>query len=115
MGRFVPDEVRPESVLISIDPAQVKDQARLDKLIGYFQRQHPYIPGYAVRKHLGLRNSSNLGEKANDLLVSSRQKHDGMSWSSTGSVALAALTALVRHNEHQLWFRQQTLRFSFEL
>jgi len=36
-----------------------------------------------------------------------------MSWSPAGSVALAALTALVRNNEHQLWFRSQTLRFSF--
>jgi len=106
---------RAIALLQSIDPAQVKDQARLDKLIGYFQRQQPYIPCYAVRKRLGLRNSSNLGEKANDLLVSSRQKHNGMSWSASGSVALAALTALVRNNEHQLWFRHQTLRFSFDL
>lgn len=106
---------RAIALLQSIDPAQVKDQTRLDKLIGYFQRQQPYIPCYAIRKHLGLRNSSNLGEKANDLLVSSRQKHNGMSWSASGSVALAALTALVRNNEHQLWFRHQTLRFSFDL
>lgn len=104
---------RTIALLQAIDPAQVKDPARLDDLIGYFQRQQPYIPCYAVRKRLGLRNSSNLGEKANDLLVSARQKHNGMSWSPSGSVALAALTALVRNNEHQLWFRSQTLRFSF--
>jgi hypothetical protein len=101
------------ALLQTLDPTQVKDQAHLDKLIGYFRRQRPYIPCYAVRKRLNLRNSSNLGEKANDLLVSSRQKHNGMSWSSSGSVALAALTALVRNNEHHLWFRHQSLRFSF--
>jgi hypothetical protein len=39
------------------------------------------IPVYAVRRQLGLRNSSNRGEKANDLLVAARQKHNGMSWS----------------------------------
>lgn len=104
---------RAIALLQAIDPPQVKDPARLDDLIGYFQRQQPYIPCYAVRKRLGLRNSSNLGEKANDLLVSARQKHNGMSWSPSGSVALAALTALVRNNEHLLWFRSQTLRFSF--
>ena len=104
---------RAIALLQAIDPVQVKDQARLDDLIGYFQRQQPYIPCYAVRKRLGLRNSSNLGEKANDLLVSTRQKHNGMSWSPSGSVALAALTALVRNNEHQHWFRSHTLRFSF--
>ena len=104
---------RAITLLQAIDPAQVKNQTRLDDLIGYFQRQQPYIPCYAVRKRLGLRNSSNLGEKTNDLLVSARQKHNGMSWSPSGSVALAALTALVRNNEHQLWFRHQTLRFSF--
>jgi hypothetical protein len=104
---------RAIALLRTIDPAQIKDQTRLDDLIGYFQRQQPYIPCFAVRKGLGLRNSSNLGEKANDLLVSARQKHNGMSWSPAGSVALAALTALVRNNEHLLWFRHQTLRFSF--
>lgn len=104
---------RAIAVLRAIDPDQIKDPARLDDLIGYFQRQQPFIPCYAVRKRLGLRNSSNLGEKANDLLVSARQKHNGMSWSPSGSVALAALTALVRNNEHQLWFRSHTLRFSF--
>jgi len=104
---------RAIALLQAIDPNQVKDPTRLDDLIGYFQRQQPYIPCYAVRKRLGLRNSSNRGEKANDLLVSARQKHNGMSWSPAGSVALAALTALVRNNEHQLWFRSQTLRFSF--
>lgn len=106
---------RAIALLQAIEPDQIKDQARLDDLMGYFQRQQPYIPCYAVRKRLGLRNSSNLGEKTNDLLVSARQKHNGMSWSASGSVALAALTALVRNNEHQLWFRSQTLRFSFAL
>lgn len=101
------------ALLQALDPTQIKDQVRLDDLIGYFQRQQPYIPCYAVRKRLGLRNSSNLGEKTNDLLVSARQKHNGMSWSPSGSVALAALTALVHNNEHLRWFRSQTLCFSF--
>jgi hypothetical protein len=104
---------RAITLLQTIETEHIKNQTRLDELIGYLQRQQPYIPCYAVRKHLGLRNSSNCGEKSNDLLVSARQKHNGMSWSSTGSVALAALTALVRNNEYQQWFHSQTIRFSF--
>ena len=73
-------------------------------LIGYFERNQPYIPCYAVRKRVGLRNSSNLGEKMNDLLVSDRQKHNGMSWTPTGSASLAALEALKRNDEYHLWF-----------
>ena len=94
-----------------IDPDHLKDKTPLDKLKGYLRRNKPHIPCYCVRKHLGLRNSSNLGEKANDLLVSSRQKHNGMSWSRTGSAALAALTALVFNQEHLTWFRTGTLNF----
>jgi hypothetical protein len=104
---------RAIALLQTIETDQIKNQSQLDDLIGYLQRHQPYIPCYAARKELGLRNSSNRGEKANDLLVSSRQKHNGMSWSPTGSVALAALTALVRNNEYTQWFQSQTIRFSF--
>ena len=45
----------------------------------------------------------------NDLLVAQRQKHNGMSWSAVGSVALAALTAMIRNGESESWFRKQTL------
>lgn len=104
---------RAIALLRAIETDHIKNQTRLDELIGYFQRQQPYIPCYAVRKALGLRNSSNCGEKSNDLLVSARQKHQGMSWSPIGSVALAALTALVCNNEYKQWFQSQTIRFSF--
>jgi hypothetical protein len=35
---------RAIALLRTIDPAQIKDQTRLDDLMGYFQRQQPYIP-----------------------------------------------------------------------
>jgi hypothetical protein len=104
---------RAMALLQAIKAGPIKNQDRLDELMGYLKRHRPYIPCYAVRQSLGLRNSSNRGEKANDLLVSARQKHNGMSWSPTGSVALAALTALVRNNEYKQWFQSQTIRFSF--
>lgn len=78
------------------------DEIRI--LIGYLERNRSYIPCYAVRKRLGVRNSSNIGERMNGLLVSERQKHNGMSWSAGGSIALAALEALKRNNEYQHWF-----------
>jgi len=104
---------RAITLLHAVEPTKIKDQAALDILIGYLQRNRPYLPCYAVRKQLGLRNSSNLGEKANDLIVSDRQKHNGMSWSKPGSAALAAVTALVRNREYKRWFQTGTLSFSF--
>ena len=75
-----------------IEATKVKDKEKLSKLIGYLERNQEIIPCYAIRKSLDLRNSSAIGEKINDLLVSSRQKLNGMSWSKSGSLALAALT-----------------------
>jgi len=101
------------ALLQSVDSTQIKNQKALADLIGYLERNRPYIPCYSVRKRLGLWNSSNRGEKANDLVVSDRQKHNGMSWSKPGSAALAAVTALVRNQEYKRWFQTGTLSFSF--
>jgi len=104
---------RAIALLRSVEPTQIKNQKALADLIGYLERNRPYLPCYAVRKRLGLHNSSNPGEKANDLVVSERQKHNGMSWSRWGSVALAAITTLVRNREYMRWFQTGTLSFSF--
>lgn len=95
----------------TIADSAIKNAKELEKLIGYFERNKPYIPCYALRKELGLRNSSNKGEKMNDLIVSERQKHNGMSWSERGSVALASLTALKRNGEYVKWFRESDIDF----
>jgi hypothetical protein len=104
---------RALALLQTVDPATIKNQDALETLIGYLQRNRPYLPCYSVRKRLGLRNSSNQGEKANDLIVSDRQKHNGMSWSKSGSAALAAVSALVRNREYKHWFQTGSLSFSF--
>jgi len=101
------------AVLREIPPGQIKDQGALDKLVNYFERNRSMIPCYAVRKQLGLCNSSQAGEKANDLVVADRQKHNGMSWRERGATALAAITALVKNGESLRWFSTQTLAFSF--
>ena len=89
----------------------VKNQTRLTELISYLERNKPYIPCYEIRKQLGLKNSSAIGEKMNDLVVAERQKHNGMSWSKEGSVALASITALKRNSESRNWFEEKQLAF----
>jgi hypothetical protein len=83
----------------------------LAKLIAYLERNNEMIPCYALRKRLGLRNSSAIGEKMNDLIVSSRQKHNGMSWSKNGSLALATLTTAKLNGEDHIWLRKKKLSF----
>ena len=96
----------------SLDPSQIKHPEAITTLIGYFERNRAHIPCYAVRKELGLRNSSHIGERMNGLVVSERQKHHGMSWSVSGSVGLASLTALARNKEYALWFDEGTIEYN---
>jgi len=99
--------------LQAIQPALLKNGQTVDRLIGYFERNRAFIPCYALRKKLGLRNSSNKGEKANDLCVATRQKHNGMSWSKDGSVALATVTALHLNRESENWISRKQIQFKF--
>ena len=97
--------------LREIPEKDIKNGQSLEKLIAYLERNHPYIPCYAARKELGLCNSSAAGEKANDLIVSERQKHNGMSWTKKGTVALATITALGQNNEYRKWFEEKDIDF----
>jgi hypothetical protein len=98
-------------LLKQIEAEKVKNDEKLSKLIAYLERNKEIIPCYAIRKSLGLRNSSAIGEKMNDLIVSSRQKHNGMSWSKIGSLTLAALTAAKLNGESQVWLTKRRLKF----
>ena len=82
-----------------IDDKYVKSRSALDDLGKYITRKSENIPCYAIRGGLGLHNSSNPVEKANDLIVAQRQKNNGMSWSMRGSESLAAITAAERNGE----------------
>ena len=106
---------RAIQLLQELDHNQVKNEDARQQLIAYLRRCKPHIPCYAVRKQLGLPNGSSIGEKMNDLLVANRQKHNGMSWSPEGSVALAALTAVIRNREHESWFKKGTLDLELKL
>ncbi len=89
--------------LNSLGPDKVPPTKRkyLDSLIEYLKKNKDrhVIACYAMRARLGLRISSNPVEKANDLIVSSRQKGDCMSWSRFGSWGLAAVTCMYLNHE----------------
>ncbi len=99
------------ALLENLDEKGIKKQSAIEKLIGYLKRNEQSIPCYAIRKEIGLCNSSAIGEKMNDIVVSKRQKHNGMSWSKDGSVSLASITALKRNKEQQRWFEYDDLNF----
>ena len=98
--------------LRSLDSKDIKNANWLDDLISYFDNKGDSITCYALRAKLGLRNSSNPVEKANDLLVAQRQKHNGMAWSSKGSGSLAALQMVYLNNQSDYWFQKRKLKFS---
>lgn len=98
--------------LNNLDRKIIKSDRWLEELTGYLERKRPQIVCYALRDALGLRNSSNRVEKANDMLVAQRQKHNGMSWSREGSGALAAINMLLVNNETEQWLYTHTLSFS---
>jgi hypothetical protein len=83
-------------------------------LIKYLHRNQDCIPCYALYKKLGLRISSNPEEYANDVVVSTRQKHNGMSWSADGSTSLATLTAVHRNGEDYHWLLKRDISFTFD-
>ena len=102
---------RAVKLLKNLPKDKIKDKKRVSQLADYLKKNKAMIPAYAIRKKIGLRNSSNIGEKANELLVSHRQKHNGMSRSKSGSVALASVTALKKNNEYHRWFGEGELDF----
>ena len=104
---------RAMNLLRDLNQEAIKNQKELNNLITYLGRNSSCIPCYALRNKLGLRISSNPVEKANDLLVSNRQKHNGMSWSADGSTSLATLTCVRRNDEHIHWLRHHDIRFAF--
>ena len=97
--------------LKGMESNKIKNKDHIEKLIAYFQRNWSYIPCYALRQRLGLRVSSNRGEKANDLVVAKRQKHNGMSWSKPGSSGLANVSAIFLNKEDENWINRRQLEF----
>ena len=93
----------------SFDDKRFKLLSDREYLIGYLERNREHIPCYAARKELELKNGSQMGEKSNDILIADRQKHNGMSWSPSGSETLGCLTAVKFNGEMDHWFKEGTL------
>ena len=88
-----------------------KDDDRFSDFVGYLTRKSPYVPCYALRKMLNLHISSQFIEKTNDLIVSARQKHNGMSWSWDGGCASATLRTMEINGELENFLLHGTLAF----
>ena len=104
---------RAQDYLRSIAASELKDPAAIARLIGYLERNRSHIPCYALRRQLGLPNSSNAVERANNLVTSKRQKHHGISWSTEGSHALTALSAVVLNGATRAWVQNRIVPFKF--
>jgi len=87
----------------------VRNPASVEELIGYLEKRRAYMPDYAQRQRAGLWIASTRVEKYNDWAVSARCKHQGMSWSPQGVLALATLEAARRNGELDEWRRDHTL------
>lgn len=96
-------------VLKNIDTKIVRNTEVITYLIGYLERVRGYIPCYAMRKKLGLRNSSGIGEKCNDITVAKRQKHNGMSWSNSGSIAFGSVAATTYNRQIENWIHNRDI------
>jgi hypothetical protein len=87
----------------------VRNPAAVNELIGYLEKRRGYIPDYRERQRAGLWIASTRVEKFNDWAVSGRCKHQAMSWSPAGVLALAALEAARRNGDLDGWRRDHAL------
>lgn len=102
-----------QNYLHSIPDSDLKNAKIIARLVEYLERNRKWIPCYALRKQLGLTNSSNAVERANNLVTSQRQKHNGMSWSKAGSHALTALSAIVLNGRTREWVKNKEVNLEF--
>ena len=87
----------------------VRDPQAVTDLIEYLAKRRAYLPDYQERKRSGLWIASTRVENFNDWAVSGRCKHQGMSWSPQGVLALAALEATRRNGELDRWRQDREL------
>jgi hypothetical protein len=86
---------------------QAKDTASLETLIIYRSDRRAYLPNYKARPTQRQYIGSAHAEKANDLLVAPRQKHQDMQWREASSDGLAALRTLLLNGGWDLYWKEQ--------
>lgn len=84
-----------------------KSEEKLDDLLAYLEARRPFIPDYQDRRRQRLYIGSGQAEKANDLIVARRQKHQGMHWSRETSDALATLKTLMLNQGWNLYWQDR--------
>ena len=109
LGRLWKGEVEAAIQLLRAASEWVRNPASVEELIGYLEKRRAYIPDYEQRRRAGLWIASTRVEQNNDWAVSARCKHQGMSWSPQGVLALAALEAARRNGELDAWRRDRVL------
>jgi hypothetical protein len=87
----------------------VRNPQAVEDLIAYLEKRREFLPDYQQRQRAGLWIASTRVEKFNDWAVSGRCKHQGMSWSPQGVLALAALEAARRNGELDRWRQDREL------
>ena len=109
LGRLWEGEVDAAVELLKGALEWVRNPAAVEELIGYLEKRRAYLPDYQQRQRAGLWIASTRVEKFNDWAVSGRCKHQGMSWSPQGVLALAALEAARRNGELDRWRQDREL------
>jgi hypothetical protein len=109
LGRLWAGEVEEAIELLRETLEWVRNPSAVEDLIGYLEKRRAYIPDYEQRQRAGLWIASTRVEKFNDWAVSGRCKHQGMSWSPSGVLALAVLEAARRNGELDEWRRVREL------
>ena len=97
--------------LDELDPSVIKRPDKIEEVKRYLDKKEEGIYPYAVRKELGIINSSNQGEKSNDLVVAQRCKHNGMSWTGIGINGMRNINLIILNNESE-WYETHTLSFN---
>ena len=77
-----------------------KNWKRIDDLIGYLLRKKHQLANYEERHARGEWIASTRVEKWNDIAVSQRCKHRGMSWTETGVLAVATYAENIKQKSH---------------
>jgi hypothetical protein len=109
LGRLWDGDVDAAVTLLSRALDWVRTPKAVEDLIGYLEKRRGLIPDYQERRRAGLWIASTRVEKLNDWAVSERCKGRGMSWSSPGVLALAALEVARRDGELTSWRQDHEL------
>jgi Uncharacterised protein family (UPF0236) len=109
LGQLWKGEVEAAIQLLRTALEWVRNSRAVEELIAYLEKRRAYLPNYEQRQRAGFWIASTRVEKFNDWAVSVRCKHQGMSWSPHGVLALAALETARRNGELDEWRRVREL------